>query len=91
MVLIVPCALCHPSNDCEDPTTYKSKARISGKEKCDACKFDFYDKDQVIVHTIKMHMFKLCLQCDDTIEKKKALFLKTFDFQSIGPLGRCFR
>ena len=67
----------------EDPTTYKSKARISGKEKCDACKFDCYNKDQVIVHTIKTHKFKLCLQCDDTIEKKEALLSKTFDLRNI--------
>ena len=53
------------------------------KEKCDACKFDCYDQDQVIAHTIRTHKFKLCRQCDDTIEKKEALLSKTFDLRNI--------
>ena len=53
------------------------------KEKCDACKFDCYDKDQVIVFKIKNYTFKLCLHCDDTIENKEVLLSKTFDLQKI--------
>ena len=53
------------------------------KEKCDACMFNCYDKDQVIVHTIKKHKFQLCLQCDNTIKNKEVLLPKTFSLRKI--------
>ena len=40
--------------------------------------FDHYDKDQVIIHAVQKHQFKLSLQCDDTIKNKEVLLKKKF-------------
>ena len=78
---------CFRKADCqylhEDPKTKNSKTRKALKEKCDACMFNCYDKDQVIVHTIKKHKFQLCLQCDYTIKNKEVLLSKTFSLRKI--------
>ena len=62
----------------DDPKSNKNTMRKYSNEKCDSCKFDHYGKDQVNIHMIKNHRFKLCLQCDDTIKNKEILLKKTF-------------
>ena len=57
--------------------------RKYSNEKCDSCKFDHYDKDQVNIHMIKNHRFKLCLQCDNTIKNKEVLLKKTFCLKEV--------
>ena len=49
--------------------------RKYANEKCDSCKFDHYENDQVNIHMIMNHKFKLCLQCDDTIKNKEILLI----------------
>ena len=68
------------------------KIKTEKLEKCDACKFDYYEKYQVAKHTVKDHEFHLCLQCDSLIKNKNILTSKKFnmreiirkDFESIG-------
>ena len=59
------------------------RKRKYSNEKCDACKFDHYDKDQVKIHIMKHHKFKLCLQCDDTVKNMEALLKETFCLKAI--------
>ena len=78
---------CFRKADCqylhEDPKTKNSKTRKALKEKGESCMFNSYDKDQVIVHTIKKHKFQLCFQCDYTIKNKEVLLSKTFSLRKI--------
>ena len=67
----------------EHPKSNKINMRKYSSEKCYSCKFDHYDKDQVTIHKVKNHQFKLCLQCDDTIKDKEVLLKKTFCLKEI--------
>ena len=52
-------------------------------EKCDACKFKYFEKDQVTKHVLKYHEFLLCLQCDSLIKNKNILTFKKFNMREI--------
>ena len=52
-------------------------------EKCDACNFDNYMKDQVVTHIIKCHKIHICLQCDHIIKNKNILISKKFNMREI--------
>ena len=52
-------------------------------EKCDACNFDNYEKDQVVKHIIKGREFQICLQCNHVIKNKNILVSKKLDMREI--------
>ena len=59
----------------------KTKYQAENTEKCDACKFDYFEKFDIKKHSIKKHVFYLCLQCDQTIEDKNILISKNFSMR----------
>ena len=52
------------------------------KIKCDTCKFDNFEDDQVKQHEINEHMFMLCLKCDKQIDHKEILLTENFDMKT---------
>ena len=58
--------------------TYTDNRDCTNVRTTKTCNFDHYDKDQVIIHAVKKHQFKLSLQCDDTIKNKEVLLKKKF-------------
>ena len=78
---------CYRGRDCEylhedfgernTKESTKEQVQNSAQEKCDACNFDYFEKDQMKLHKIKQHRFKLCLQCDDTIKTIIVYYLRS--------------
>ena len=52
------------------------------KLKCDTCKFDNFEDDQVKQHEIVEHMFMLCLNCDKQIYHKEIILSENFHMKT---------
>ena len=50
-------------------------------QKCDTCKFEHFNGNQVKLHEIQEHKFMLCLKCDKNIKHKEVLLTKDFDMK----------
>ena len=50
-------------------------------QKCDTCKLEHFNGNQVKIHEIKEHKFMLCLECDKNIKHKEVLLTKDFDMK----------
>ena len=50
-------------------------------QKCDACRFENFEKNQVKIHKVKKHKFMLCMKCDKMLEHKEILTTKNFDMR----------
>ena len=50
-------------------------------QKCDACRFENFEKNQVKIHKVKKHKFMLCMKCDKMLEHKEILTTKNFDMK----------
>ena len=46
-------------------------------QKCDACRFESFNKGQVKIHKVKKQKFLLCMKCDQMLEHKEILTTKT--------------
>ena len=72
----------------EETTTenYESSERSAkrwGEEKCEACKFDYFEKEEIIKHKIENHRIYLCLQCDQMIADKNIMINTNFDMRDL--------
>ena len=52
------------------------------KPKCDTCKFENFEDNQVKEYEIGEHTFLLCLNCDKHIHHKEILLTENFDMKT---------
>ena len=65
---------------------YESSERSAkrwGEEKCDVCKFEYFEKEEIIKHKIENHRISLCLLCDQMITDKSLLINTNFDMRDL--------
>ena len=47
-------------------------------QKCDACTFENFEKNEVKIYKAKKHKGMLCMRCDKMLEHKEILTTKKF-------------
>ena len=61
-----------------DPKEKENSVQNNSKEKCDACKFENFRKNQVKEYKVKKQRFMICHKCDKFLKHKEILVTDNF-------------
>ena len=64
-----------------DATEKENTIQNKSKEKCNACKFDNFNTNQVKEYQVKEHRFMICHKCDKYLEHKEILLTDKFSMK----------